>query len=136
MNQGKRRTKNHSGTIALVVIAAVAVLLCICTSCIVGGAVLFATRSEIQADPAPLVATSPTPIPTPISIPTTESFPPETQETLETISTSEIPEADLHELGIRFLGVSPDIPRVASTTNPDYPIGTMKPFMASNLDAD
>lgn len=139
MNKGKRRTTNRGRTTALIVIAAVAVLLCICTSCIVGGSVLFAVRSETQADPAdpvPLVPTSPTPIPTPVSIPTTESLPPETQETLETISTSEIPEADLHELGIRFLGVSPDTPRVASTTNPDYPIGTMKPFMASNLDAD
>jgi hypothetical protein len=63
-------------------------------------------------------------------------LPPETEETLETVQSSEIPEADLHELGIRFLSVPQDTSRTASTTNPDYPVGTAKSFIVSNLDAD
>ncbi len=150
MSIGNNRRENRGGTTALIVIASVAVILCICTSCVVGGALLFVIRPNPQPSPTPYERHMPpsqatfTPVPTPRGMPTTEPMSPETtaetqaetQETLVAISSSEIPEADLHELGIRFLGVSPETARVASTTNPDYPVGTIRTFIVSNLDAD
>jgi hypothetical protein len=47
-----------------------------------------------------------------------------------------VPDADLHELGIRFLGVPADTPRIASDTNPNYAVGTRRRFQASNVDTD
>ena len=130
------RDKNRNIITVLIAAALVAVALCICAICIAGGAILFTTKSGTQTTPAPHMPPTYTPIPTPTPISTGEVLPPKAQETLETIRTSEIPEADLHELGIRFLSVSPDTSRTASSINPDYSIGTVRTFIASNLDAD
>lgn len=136
MTTENQANKKRRSTGVLIAITSVVLALCFCTSCIVGGVLLFRIRPSIQQTPTPFILPTHTPAPTPDSIPTAEVLPPKTHETLETLKTSEIPEADLHELGIRFLGVSPDTPRVASTTNPDYPVGTTKTFITSNLDAD
>ncbi len=68
--------------------------------------------------------------------PTTVEVPQQAMENLKAITTHEVPPADLHELGIRFRGVDPQTPRVASTTNPDYPVGTLRTFTVSDADAD
>jgi hypothetical protein len=63
-------------------------------------------------------------------------MPDEAEETVKALERAEIPDADLHELGVRFLGVPADTPRVAATSSPDYPVGTVLSFQASNLDDD
>lgn len=72
--------------------------------------------------------------PTPAAAPTIAARPPEAEETLAALNAALIPEADLHELGIRLLNVPPDTPRIAQTENPDYPVGTTRRFTASNVD--
>ncbi|MGC9349394.1 MAG: hypothetical protein ACP5JG_14745 [Anaerolineae bacterium] len=68
--------------------------------------------------------------------PTIVPLPDAAAETVESLAMAEMPIADLHDLGIRFRGVPPDTPRVASTTSPDYPVGTVRTFKVSNLDED
>jgi hypothetical protein len=70
--------------------------------------------------------------PTPIVEPLSD----EALQTLAALEEAVIPDADLHELGIRFLGVPSDTPRVASTTSPDYSVGTRHKFNVSNVDTD
>ncbi|MGC9469501.1 MAG: hypothetical protein ACP5HS_12975 [Anaerolineae bacterium] len=79
--------------------------------------------------PGPVVEATP-------PLPTTSAPPDEAEETLLALETAEMPDADLHELAVRFLGVPPDTPRVAATSSPDYPVGTVRVFQVSNLDED
>ena len=63
-------------------------------------------------------------------------MPDEASETLRALEAAIIPVSDLHELGIRYRGVSPDTSRVASVVSPDYDVGTVRSFSVSNLDSD
>ncbi|TFG69950.1 MAG: hypothetical protein E4H27_06555 [Anaerolineales bacterium] len=63
-------------------------------------------------------------------------LPDEAAETLDALESAIIPVSDLHELGIRYRGVSPDTSRIASLVSPDYDVGTVRAFSVSNLDSD
>ncbi|MDF1516106.1 MAG: immune inhibitor A, partial [Anaerolineae bacterium] len=63
-------------------------------------------------------------------------LPEEAFETLAALEEAIIPVVDLHELGIRYRGVSPNTPRVISESNPDFDVGTVRTFSVSNLDSD
>ena len=121
------------------------VLLCTCCCC-VGGVLWWATLEgganpgngpEIEwptLEPGLDGRITPEPLPqTPIAV---EPLPSEALETLNAILESEIPVSDMHELGILYLGVPAETSRVASTTNPDYPVGTERTFNAHNLDTE
>ncbi len=126
-------------------IIAVLALLLLCTCCCCVGGVLFWAAGETTTNPGgtpwpewptlePGGRTTPEKTPeTPIVV---EPLPDEALETLDAILQSEIPVSDMHELGIRYLGVPPETSRVASTTNPDYPVGTERQFNAHNLDTE
>lgn len=85
--------------------------------------------------PEPYIDTPGTPEPTPQAIPS-DPLPSEADETLDALRSSELPGADLHELGVRFLDVPEDTARTISTVNPDYPVDTQREFSVSNVDAD
>jgi len=117
------------------------ILLALCTVCLCGAAgwLVFSRSQPGQTGPTPFVEWPDDPIvptATPLEAPTTAPVPDEAAETLLTLQAAEMPDSDLHELAVRFLGVPADTPRVASTTSPDYPIGTVRTFTASNLDTD
>ncbi len=97
----------------------------------------------VTATPTPLGEGRGVPLPTatatfapPVAASPSISVSEEAEETLLAITRAEIPERDLYDLAVRFMGVSPDTPRVASTTNPDYPVGTRRLFHVSNVDTD
>ncbi|MGC9521717.1 MAG: hypothetical protein ACP5HG_07525 [Anaerolineae bacterium] len=126
------------------VILIIVLVLGLCTCCVCGSGV-FLWLNPTQANPdtptvkPPRAVWEDEPPPTPMATvapPSSDSPPNEAEETLKELESAEIPEADLHELAIRFLGVPPDTPRVAATTSPDYPVGTVKTFQVSNLDED
>ena len=75
-----------------------------------------------------------TPIPT--EPPTTVQIPDEAAETLAALENAQIPEADLHELGIRFLDVPADTPRTVPAADTDLALGTRRQFNVSNVDND
>jgi hypothetical protein len=85
-----------------------------------------AQSPSIQPTAAPL-----TPAP-----PTVAARPAEAEETLAALNAALIPDADLHELGIRLLNVPPDTPRIARTESPEYEVGDTRRFTASNVDND
>lgn len=121
-----------------VIVALVILLLCTCCIC-VGAALLIYGRSAPTVDPylPPLVPDAPDdPITTPIEPPTTAPVPNEADETLHALETALIPNSDLHELGIRFLDVPTDTPRVAAATAADYAVGARRQFNVSNVDND
>lgn len=72
---------------------------------------------------------------TPEPLLTTEPLPPQGEETLDAIFDAEIPDADYHELGIRFLGVDADTERTLETTT-EYNVGDRRMFNVSNVDTD
>jgi len=123
----------------LVSIVVILILLVICTCCLgtsLLGGYLFtkidsSSSSYIPPLPDPDLDFE-TPPPPPILIPPST----EADQTLQALEEAEIPSADLHELGIRFLGVSPDTPRFTAENNPDYEVGTRRQFMVSNVDTD
>ncbi len=138
---GNRQMQWLAGGIVVVIL-----LLCLCSCCITGTAALFFFISDpgnggiTMPSPTPHLGELPpvdappatqTPAPIVVAPPSTEA-----EETFQAIEAAIIPDADLHELGIRFLGVDPETPRVASTTNPDYPVGTEREFQVSNVDTD
>lgn len=125
-------------------IGAVLILLILCSCCCLGCGFLWWAASRITVD------NSITPIPdrptqepgsmrpprepqVPIVV---DPLPDEAMETLNAILESEIPVSDMHDLGIRYLGVPSNTPRIASATNPDYPVGTERTFNAHNLDTE
>ncbi len=120
-----------------IIVAIIGVMLlgsCFC--CLVAGGAITVlgtvkTTTSFMLTPIATLAPAATPVP-----PTVAPLPDEAAETLESLRTTDIPAADLHELGIRFMNVPPDTPRVASTTNPDYPVGTKRTFHVSNVDSD
>ena len=119
------------GTVVVVVI----LLLCTCCVC-AGAAILMYTRSTPTIDPYyPPFMPDDTPA-TPVEPPTTDPLPDEATETLHALETALIPNSDLHELGVRFLGVPADTPRVAASTAADYAVGARRQFNVSNVDDD
>ncbi len=141
-------------------IAVVLVILLICTCCACGGLAFWAFASstpqpystpepeyEWDVTPEPEYEWDVTPMPeetpsdpenppaTPAP-PTSGQIPAEAAETLAALEAAIIPGSDLHELGIRFLGVDPNTPRTRSEPNPDYPVGTKRVFYASDVDTD
>ncbi len=122
------------------IIAIVVVILVLCTICVCGaaGVILLTTRTETPGPRDPLGSTwSEGAVPTAeatVPVPTTAPPPDEAEETLRALEEAVVPDSDLHELGVRFLGVDPNTPRVAATTSPDYAVGTTRVFKASNLD--
>jgi hypothetical protein len=128
---------NNQGTRWIViVIVVVLLLLCVCTCCIGSTGLLayLVDNAELPDIDNPPVSIFETPSPTPPLV----NEPPaaEADETLQALAEAEIPGADLHELGTRFLGVPADTPHVASTTNPDYPVGALRRFSVSNVDTN
>ncbi len=115
-------------------IAALIILLILCTCCVGSIAIAgyFAQNIETPEVTYPTDEWEPENPPTPIVEPLSD----EALQTLTALEEAVIPDADLHELGIRFLGVPSDTPRVASTTNPDYSVGTRHKFNVSNVDTD
>lgn len=93
-------------------------------------------ESDDDWEVTPLPDETPADPDTPPATPTSGSLPPEAAETLAALEAAIIPNSDLHELGIRFLGVDPDTSRTRSEPNPDYPVGTRRVFNASNVDND
>ncbi len=135
--------EENRGTWIIVGIVTAIVLLVVCTCCAAGALLIIFMEDNYQPSPAPPVinpvpqAGTPTvPSPDPIVLPTQEPLPSEAAETLDAIREAEIPDADLHELGIRFRGVDPDTPRLSQTESPDYPVGTRREFRVSNVDTD
>lgn len=127
---------NTSVWVAIGVIVVV-LLLCLCTCCVAGAAWFYFSNNNTPT-PFPFPTLDlPTAEPTTPAPPvTTGPLPPEAEETLKALAAAVIPDGDLHELAIRFKGVPADTPRVASTTNPDYPVGTRRLFHVSNVDTD
>jgi immune inhibitor A len=131
-----RRAGIAAGAILLIV-----ALLGMCSCCLCGmvGWLSFASTSNGPTSPKPPRSpwgTSSDPTPQATAPLTTTPPPNEAEETLRALEAAIIPEADLHELGIRFLGVPDDTPRIASTENADFPVGTTRTFQASNLDTN
>jgi immune inhibitor A len=118
-----------------VIVALVILLLCMCCVC-AGAAILIYNQSTPATDPylPPLVPDVPPE--TPVEPPTTDPLPDEAMETLHALEAAQIPNADLHELGVRFLGVPAETPRVAPTTSADYAVGARRQFNVSNVDND
>jgi len=129
-------------------IVAVVLALIACTCCVGGGIVVFLLTRNVPTPPpieVPFLPDTETPdepddwgtLPTPSLSPTFDApLPPEAAETVKGLQGIQVPPADLHELGIRFLGVPADTPRTLNTPNPDYPIGTRRKFNVSNVDND
>ncbi|MBN1873809.1 MAG: immune inhibitor A [Anaerolineae bacterium] len=132
------------GTILIIV-----VLLALCTCCI-GASGLFFIVARSTAEPyIPTVDPyneTPYPennsehsfftTPTPIAPPTVAPLSDDSTETLNALHAAIIPERDQHELAVRFMGVSPDTPRVVGEVNPDYRVGTRRRFNVSDVDND
>ncbi len=135
---------NENRNLWIGIVVVVVILLAMCTCCVVGGggALIYFYRSRPEPSPPPTLfpiepvfPTEPTPD-TPITMPITEPLPPEAAETVAGLQQTQVPPADLHELGIRFLNVPADTPRTLNTSNPDYAVGTRRKFNVSNVDND
>ncbi|MEJ5310409.1 MAG: hypothetical protein WHX52_11600 [Anaerolineae bacterium] len=135
---------NRKLWIGIGIAVAVVVLLATCVCCIAGGlAVIWGISRPHPTTPTPSSITPPitpvspvTPI-SPDSPPTISApLPGEAEETLAALREAQIPDSDLHELGIRFLGVPANTQRTLTTPNPDYPVGTRRKFNVSNVDND
>ncbi len=124
----------------LIVIFVLVLLLCLCTCCIGGAGILIYNSENPNSDlwgdwDDPFFTPAP-PGPTPMPLGDVEPLPEEAYETLHALAEAEIPNSDLHELGIRFLGVPADTPRTLDTPDPDYPVGTRRTFNVSDVDTD
>ncbi len=135
--------ENKKLWIGIGVIVGALLLLVTCACCIVGGvAVWFYARPTPYTPTPPPILLPITPVSpvTPVSpdLPPTISapLPDEAAETLAALREAQIPNSDLHELGVRFLGVPADTSRTLDTPNPDYPVGSRRQFSVSNVDND
>lgn len=136
--------ENRTLWIGIGVIVVVVLLLAACTCCVIGGIAVYMFRQAPYDPPTPppTISVPITPVSpvTPISpdLPPTISapLPDEAEETLAALREAQIPDSDLHELGIRFLGVPADTPRTLTAPNPDYALGTRRKFNVSNVDND
>lgn len=120
-------------------IIGVVILLSLCTCCVCGGIAIAILAKDGPATPEPYlppVAPNTPAAPVPTEPPTTDPIPDEAAETLAALENAEIPEADLHSLGIRFLDVPADTPRTDPATDTDLAIGTRRQFSVSNVDND
>ena len=128
--------------VATIAVALIVVTLLVCSCCLCSATALlwvtpagrtidpqddYITPWQRDQDPVAQVTASP---------PTVAPVPDEAEETLRALEEAEIPIADLHELGIRYLGVPEDTARVVRTASPDYEVGTVRTFQVSNLDTD
>ncbi|MGC9398889.1 MAG: hypothetical protein ACP5HM_07110 [Anaerolineae bacterium] len=116
----------------IIVAVVIGVLFLLCTCCTVSAGLLLVLNNQNPSKPQP------TPTEENVELPLTPapSPPPKALETLDAIQETVVPQADIHDLGIRLLGIDPNTPRVASTENPDYPLGTVRRFHASNVDTE
>ena len=135
--------ENQKLWIGIGVIVAVLLLLVSCACCVTGGLALWFTARPVPYTPTPppiLLPITPVSPVTPVSpdLPPTVSalIPDEAEETLLALREAQIPESDLHELAIRFLGVPADTPRTLDKPPADYPVGTRRMFNVSNVDND
>ncbi len=127
--------KTRNGIWITLVLLLVACLL-VCTCLTGAGVAIYTARQLFSERPLPLPGLSVTPdAPSDTTI-ILDPPPAEAYETLETILTVDIPQADLHELAIRFRGVPADTPRQLNQPNPDYPVGTERVFNVSNVDTN
>ena len=119
------------GVVIFTVLASI-ICLCICCGLSAGLMVYFIAEDSGQVSQLnSFLEPESTPLP-----PITAEMPSEALETLQALVQAETPDADLHELGIRFRDVAPDTPRVAATTNPDYAEGTIRTFIVSDVDKE
>jgi len=127
-----------SARTSTIVAVVVIVFLILCTVCICASAGLIYIAGRSQGGPGgdPLVSSwgDPDEPEETVTPPTVDAPPDEAAETLRALEEAIVPDSDLHELGVRFLGVNPSTPRLAATTSPDYEVGTVRTFQASNLD--
>lgn len=127
--------------------AVLALLFFICTCCIVGSALTFvlaerdstfrptleplSSEEMERRDEGELKAEiTVTSLP-----PTVQPAPDEAAETLEALTEVVVPEADIHELGIRLLGVPADTPKIIESPK-DYDVGDQRPFFVSDVDTE
>ncbi|MCD4738006.1 MAG: immune inhibitor A [Anaerolineae bacterium] len=118
--------------VGIIIVLALTICLCICCVLGTGMMIYFIAEDSGQISQAnSFLEPESTPLP-----PITGEMPSEALETLQALTQAETPDADLHELGIRFRGVDPDTPRVAATTSPDYAEGTIRTFTVSDVDKE
>ncbi|MBN2005007.1 MAG: immune inhibitor A [Anaerolineae bacterium] len=137
--------QNNSWLIGAIV--AVLVLIALCMFCACAGGAIWLILNSNSPGPAPVGPGTTIEPETPwepwepeeTEVPATpivEPAPDEAKETLKALEAAVIPDSDLHEMGIRFLGVPADTPRTKDQSNPDYEIGTRRLFHASDVDTD
>jgi len=138
--------QNNNNSWIIGAIVAVLVVIALCTCCACAGLILLVIQNadaiespgeytgtvEPETPWEPWKTEEPEPPTTPIVAP----VPDEAEETLKALEAAVIPDSDLHELGIRFLGVPANTPRTLDQNNPDYEIGTTRLFHASDVDND
>ncbi len=133
--------------IAGIVIVGVLLAICTCLMCILSLFLLTPDPLPLPPDIEPTEeawefptdespAVHPTAAPLTPAAPTVVARPSEAEETLAALNAALIPDADLHELGIRLLNVPADTPRIARTESPNYEVGDTRRFTASNVDND
>lgn len=131
-----------------VVLVVVLVAFLICTCCVCVGAAYLLVRSgedstpfaqppsfSWEDDPFEVDPFNPDPEPD-VPAPTLAPPPDEAEETLLALEAAILPDADLHELAIRYRGVASDTPRIARENAIPYSVGDVRTFKASNLDDD
>ena len=137
----------QTGRGILIGIAVLIGLLLICTCCIGGVGLLIYyvdlnpifeeewwddSGYDYDFDDDWLSDATPTPPPPP---PTVAPLPDEAGETLQALTEAIVPEADIHELGIRLLGVPADTPR-QTAEGTEYDVGDERQFIVSNVDTE
>lgn len=134
-----RRLTFTVGGVVLVVVL-LAFLVCSCCVCL-GAAYLFMDRDGTSTFPQPTPffwqddPTAPDPEAN-VPAPTLAPPPDEAEETLVALETAILPDADLHELAVRYRGVDADTLRIVSASATPYSVGDVRTFKASNLDDD
>ena len=134
----RRVSYTVGGAVAFAVLVAFAI--CSCCVCLVAAYLLIGPAdSTSTTQPTPFFWEDNPSDPVPgseIPEPTVSLPPDEAIETLLALESAVIPDSDLHELGVRYRGVPADTPRVVRVMSPDYPVGEVRVFRASNLDDD
>ncbi len=118
----------------VVIFTVLASTICLCICCVLGTGLTTYFIAEDSGQVSQLnsfLEPESTPLP-----PITAEMPSEALETLQALVQAETPDADLHELGIRFRDVAPDTPRVSATTDPDYAEGIIRTFIVSDVDKE
>ena len=119
----------------LMLFAILGLLLCLCLCCLAGAGGLNYLLSVGENGQTARLDSFLEPKATPLP-PITAEIPSEALETLQSLTETEVPNADIHELAIRFKGADPNTPRVAATSNPEYAEGSMRTFIVSDLDQE